>query len=233
MSPHYQRSQADVYGQIYPHSSQSKSTAYTASLTSPPKRPYKYTQQKTKKIIIIKKLKKKKKKMSSMSRVWASKSSSLVFLMPTLSSFASTQLRFKSVTVTAQTPSPSPSPNSDYRMATEASPSPSPVTGGDDSSSSSSASSAIDFLSLCHRLKVNHKQEKKSFYLFIFRSVWMPRKFVGKKTMTFVIFFFSWKDDEESGVGEERGEESRVDCGSYVPNGTHGSHCFGYSWNRS
>ena len=93
--------------------------------------------------------------MGSVSRAWVCKSSSFVFLMPTLSSSSRSQLRFKSVT--AHSPSP---PH--RRMGTEASSSPSPLTGGDainppaasSSSSSPSASAAIDFLSLCHRLKV-------------------------------------------------------------------------------
>ncbi|XP_062078517.1 uncharacterized protein LOC133783017 [Humulus lupulus] len=98
--------------------------------------------------------------MSSISRgvvcVWFCKSSSLLFLRPSLSSSQS-QLRFNSVT--AHTSSPK-----DHRMATEASSSPSPLTAGDGISpgdgpatSSTSASSAIDFLSLCHRLKTTKR----------------------------------------------------------------------------
>ncbi|XP_024032437.1 HD domain-containing protein 2-like, partial [Morus notabilis] len=99
--------------------------------------------------------------MGSVSRAWLCKSSSFVFLMPTLSSSTS-HLRFKSVT--AHTPSPNH--HDHHSMATEASSSPSPLTSGDaitppapssSSSSSSSVSGAIDFLSLCHRLKTTKR----------------------------------------------------------------------------
>lgn len=79
------------------------------------------------------------------------KSSSLAFLIP--SSFTSSHLRFnKSITN-----------SNSYRMATGASSSSASVTGGDTVNSSvnkgaaPSASSAIDFLSLCHSLKVFFK----------------------------------------------------------------------------
>ncbi|KAL5537819.1 hypothetical protein UlMin_044393 [Ulmus minor] len=88
------------------------------------------------------------------SRSLLCKSSSLAFLMPSIST---TQLRFNSVAAH----SPSPKGN---RMATEASSSPSPVTSGDDinpppasATSSGSASSAIDFLSICHQLKTTKR----------------------------------------------------------------------------
>lgn len=79
-------------------------------------------------------------------------SSSLVFLIP---SFTCNNLRFNKTIASSRA----------HRMATEASSSSSSVTGGDSinplaSSSvngaafSSSSSSVIDFLSLCHRLKV-------------------------------------------------------------------------------
>ncbi|XP_021895164.1 uncharacterized protein LOC110812651, partial [Carica papaya] len=84
--------------------------------------------------------------------------SSLVFLVPSLSS---AQLRFNSVTTCSTTPS---NPRV-HRMATEASSSSSPATNGNainhpsssanDRAAPSSASSAIDFLSLCQRLKVS------------------------------------------------------------------------------
>ncbi|GMN62773.1 hypothetical protein TIFTF001_031853 [Ficus carica] len=100
--------------------------------------------------------------MGSVSPAWVCKSSSFVFLLPTLFSSSHSQLRFKSVT--AHSPSP---PH--RRMGTEASSSPSPLTGGDainspaasasSSSSSPSASAAIDFLSLCHRLKSEDDEE--------------------------------------------------------------------------
>ncbi|KAM4125742.1 hypothetical protein ACB094_01G333300 [Castanea mollissima] len=103
--------------------------------------------------------------MSSGSRAWVCKSASLVSLIvaPSLSTTSTTpQLRFKSSTSRL------------YRMAaTEASSSSSSVTAGDGitlnppSSSAaanaderpppSSASSAIDFLSLCHRLKTTKR----------------------------------------------------------------------------
>lgn len=98
--------------------------------------------------------------MGSVSPAWVCKSSSFVFLLPTLFSSSHSQFRFKSVT--AHSPSPPL-----RRMGTEASSSPSPLTGGDainspdasssSSSSSPSASAAIDFLSLCHRLKTTKR----------------------------------------------------------------------------
>ncbi|PON99281.1 Ribonuclease Y [Trema orientale] len=94
--------------------------------------------------------------MGSVSRAaWLCKSSTLIFLMPSSLSSSSQRLRFKSVTAHSS------SPKDHHRMATEASSSPSPLTGGDTinppASSSSSASSAIDFLSLCHRLKTTKR----------------------------------------------------------------------------
>ncbi|GLT97586.1 hypothetical protein SLE2022_151430 [Rubroshorea leprosula] len=92
------------------------------------------------------------------SRVFASKSNPLVFLLPSL---ASTQLNFKSIL------NRTPSPTTTFRvqrMSSRASASPSSITGGDDNNRPApaanaevSASSAIDFLSLCHRLKTTKR----------------------------------------------------------------------------
>lgn len=74
-------------------------------------------------------------------------STSFVFLIPSLSSISSSQLSFFK---TVRAPKL-------RRMATEASSSPSSLTSSDGvnpPAPSPSASSAIDFLTLCHRLKV-------------------------------------------------------------------------------
>lgn len=134
--------------------------------------------------------------MGSGSRgVFLCKSSSLVSLIPSLSS---TQLRFNQLVTTSGSittvRTPVPTSCRLQRMAAEASSSSSSVTGGDsanppDSSvnngaapySSSSASSAIDFLSLCHSLKVlhllsNYRLNELSFLVLRFMFYLLPRK---------------------------------------------------------
>lgn len=136
------------------------------------------------------------------SRTLLCKSSSLVFLLP---SFSSTRLRLKSITFQG------PSSFRLCRMATGASSSSPSLTSGDagkppatsangngaDSSSPSSpsASSTIDFLSLCHRLKVHKLHWVISYWLliifkyFLFR-VWMTRKFLKLENNFLSLFSF-------------------------------------------
>ena len=95
-------------------------------------------------------------KMGSGSRnlLCKSSSSALLFLAP---SFTSAQLRFNSFT-----------PSKLRRMATQPSSSPSSLTTNDTASPSPSPSpsSTIDFLSLCHRLKVRTENRNKSINVY-------------------------------------------------------------------
>lgn len=115
-----------------------------------------------------------------------------------------------------------------HRMATEASSSPSSNADREATSSSSSApaSSAIDFLSLCHRLKVIK-------FVYSYFCVF------GCGNGFWIVWFWMcicsyWElDYETSWMGEERCKGSRVYSWPYVPNGINGSDCFWYPRCRS
>lgn len=84
-------------------------------------------------------------------------------------------------------------------------------------SSSSSAASAVDFLTLCHRLKVIlSNPNPSSFSLFLSESFSHPSL-----------------DHEKSGLGAPRSIGTGVDSGPHVSDGSYGSRRSGDPWCRS